>query len=94
MIEMPRTRSRKGNHVRRLYLATGFISASAIAYEILLMRLLSIVQWHHFAHMIISLALLGYGASGPFRQYYPRVRFRGGADTKSREIVLLTCCCI
>ena len=30
------------------------------------MRLLSIVQWHHFAYMIISLALLGYGASGTF----------------------------
>ncbi|MDE0301241.1 MAG: SAM-dependent methyltransferase [Candidatus Poribacteria bacterium] len=28
------------------------------------MRLLSIGQWHHFAHMIISLALLGFGASG------------------------------
>ena len=28
------------------------------------MRLLSIVQWHHFAYMIISLALLGYGLSG------------------------------
>ncbi len=40
------------------------ISAAAIGYEILLMRLLSIVQWHHFAYMIISLALLGYGASG------------------------------
>ncbi len=30
------------------------------------MRLLSIIQWHHFAYMIISLALLGYGASGSF----------------------------
>ena len=40
------------------------ISTAAIAYEILLMRILSIVQWHHFAWMIISLALLGYGASG------------------------------
>lgn len=30
------------------------------------MRLLSIVQWHHFAYMVISLALLGYGASGTF----------------------------
>jgi hypothetical protein len=28
------------------------------------MRLLSIIQWHHFAYMIISLALLGYGVSG------------------------------
>ena len=42
------------------------ISASALAYEILLMRLFSIIQWHHFAYMIISLALLGYGASGTF----------------------------
>ncbi len=40
------------------------VSASAIAYEILLMRVLTIIQWHHFAWMIISLALLGYGASG------------------------------
>ena len=30
------------------------------------MRALSIVQWHHFAYMIISVALLGYGASGVF----------------------------
>lgn len=46
--------------------ATFLISASAIGYEILLVRVLSIVQWHHFAYMIISLALLGYGASGTF----------------------------
>jgi hypothetical protein len=42
------------------------ISAAAISYEILLIRLLSIIQWHHFVSMIISLALLGYGASGSF----------------------------
>ena len=41
-------------------------SATGVAYEILLIRLFSIVQWHHFAYMIISLALLGYGASGAF----------------------------
>ena len=52
--------------MRRLLLATLLVSAAAIGYEILLMRVLSIVQWHHFAYMIISLALLGYGASGTF----------------------------
>ncbi|HEY9051045.1 MAG TPA: SAM-dependent methyltransferase, partial [Gammaproteobacteria bacterium] len=41
-------------------------SAVALAYEILLVRLFSISQWHHFAYMIISLALLGYGMSGAF----------------------------
>ena len=52
--------------MRRLLIAVFLVSASAIAYEILLMRVLSIVHWHHFAWMIISLALLGYGASGTF----------------------------
>jgi spermidine synthase len=52
--------------VRLLFLATLLVSTAAISYEILLMRMLSIVQWHHFAYMIISLALLGYGASGTF----------------------------
>ena len=52
--------------MRRLLPATLLVSAAAIGYEILLMRMLSIVQWHHFAYMIISLALLGYGASGTF----------------------------
>ncbi len=45
-------------------LSLSLISATALAYEILLMRLFSIIQWHHFAYMIISLALLGYGISG------------------------------
>jgi spermidine synthase len=40
------------------------LSAAALAYEVLLTRLLAIVQWHHFAYMIISVALLGYGAAG------------------------------
>ena len=44
--------------------AVALISAAALAYEILLMRLFSIILWHHFAYMIISLALLGYAASG------------------------------
>lgn len=40
------------------------LSAAALGYEVLLVRLFSIIHWHHFAFMIISIALLGYGASG------------------------------
>jgi spermidine synthase len=46
------------------------VSAMALSYEILLMRLFSIVQYHHFAYMVISLALLGYGASGSFLTFF------------------------
>jgi len=40
------------------------LSATALAYEVLLVRLFSIIHWSHFAFMVISIALLGYGASG------------------------------
>jgi spermidine synthase len=49
-----------------LRLAIGLLSGGAIAYQILLTRIFSIVQWHHFAALVISLALLGYAASGTF----------------------------
>ena len=39
-------------------------SAAVLAYEILLMRMISIGQWHHVVFMVISMALLGYGAAG------------------------------
>ncbi|MGR9108603.1 MAG: spermine/spermidine synthase domain-containing protein [Gammaproteobacteria bacterium] len=49
-----------------LRLAIALVSAGALAYELLLMRWFSMIQWHHFAFMIISLALLGFGVSGTF----------------------------
>ncbi|MFQ6133040.1 MAG: SAM-dependent methyltransferase [Armatimonadota bacterium] len=41
-----------------------FVSLAILAYEVALTRVLAIAQWHHFAYMIISVALLGFGASG------------------------------
>ena len=46
------------------FIAIALLSACMLAYEVLLTRLFSIVLWHHFAYMIISAAMLGYGASG------------------------------
>lgn len=48
----------------RLGLSISIISAAIVAYEIQLMHFFTIVQWHHFAYMVISIALLGFGASG------------------------------
>jgi len=50
--------------LRPPFVAIGLLSACVLSYEVLLMRLFSIVLWHHFAYMIISAAMLGYGASG------------------------------
>ncbi len=48
----------------RLIFSLGLHSAAIIAFQLALMQLISIVQWHHFAYMIISIAMLGFGASG------------------------------
>jgi hypothetical protein len=45
-------------------LAVGLLSAAVLAFEVLLMRIYAIVGWHHFAFMMISIALLGFGAGG------------------------------
>ena len=47
-----------------LALSVGLLAGAALAYQVLLFRLLAIVQWHQFVAMIISLALLGHGAAG------------------------------
>jgi len=47
-------------------LALFLISGTAIALQIFFMRILSISQWYHFAYLVVSVALLGFGSSGTF----------------------------
>jgi len=49
---------------RGLMPAVALLSAATTAYEILLVRLFGVEQFHHFATMAIGVALLGLGASG------------------------------
>ena len=55
---------RSGGGLRRREMALLLVSAAVLAYQVLLVRAFSIGQWHHFAYMVISIALLGFGASG------------------------------
>ncbi len=50
--------------VRRTRAAIVLVSMAVIALELALMRLLSIRFWSHFAYMVISVAILGFAASG------------------------------
>ncbi|MBI2619041.1 MAG: spermidine synthase-like protein [Ignavibacteriales bacterium] len=50
--------------MKRIFASLTLLSISLIAYQIVLMSILSLVQWYHFAAMVISVALLGFGASG------------------------------
>lgn len=50
--------------ISRLVWIAAFVSAAVLGFEISLMRVLLIASWHHFAFVIISVSLLGFGASG------------------------------
>ncbi len=49
---------------RRFAFGLFCISAALLGYELLLMRLLSLALWGHFAAFVISIAMLGLAASG------------------------------
>lgn len=48
----------------RTGITVSLVSSALIAYQLTLMRTLSFIQWYHFAFMIISVAMLGFGTSG------------------------------
>jgi spermidine synthase len=47
-------------------LALFILSGSILGLELVLIRALAIGHWHHFSYLVISTALLGFGAAGTF----------------------------
>ena len=82
-----------GTQVVALPIAIALLSAGALAWQLLLMRWLAIAHWHPFAVMIISLALLGHGASGTWLSVWLRgerqARLREGFDSVFAACALL-----
>ncbi len=61
-------------------LPVALVSAAVLAYEVCLMRVLLVASWHHFAFLLMSCALLGFGASGTLLRLLNRhVERRGEA---------------
>ena len=54
-----------------LYFGILLVSLSILIYELTLTRIFSIIQWNYLAFMIISIAFLGYGASGTYLTITP-----------------------
>ena len=48
------------------------VSAAVIGLELALMRCLAVAGWHHFSYLVISTALLGFGASGTLLSLFGR----------------------
>ncbi|MBC7235000.1 MAG: hypothetical protein H5T69_04100 [Chloroflexi bacterium] len=54
-----------------LYASLLLISAATLIFELALTRLFSVIEWYHFAFLSVSVALLGYGASGTLLMLLP-----------------------
>lgn len=50
------------------------VSLASLAFEVLLTRIFSITLWYHFAFMVISIAMLGFTASGTILALYPGLK--------------------
>ncbi|MBC7250729.1 MAG: hypothetical protein H5T62_10645 [Anaerolineae bacterium] len=57
-----------------IYLGLFLLSTAGLSFEITLTRVFSLAQWYHFAFMVISVALLGFGASGSALSLLPPPR--------------------
>ncbi|MGW8144160.1 MAG: hypothetical protein ACWGN2_07170, partial [Anaerolineales bacterium] len=55
----------------RIYLIVASLSAGALLLEGSYTRLLAVAQFYHFAFLVVSLALLGFGASGSLLSVFP-----------------------
>ncbi len=69
------------------------LSVASLAFEITLTRLFSVAQFYHFAFMIISLALLGSGASGTLLALRPQTGQRHPQATLALLALLFGVCC-
>jgi len=63
-------------HQPGIWLSLFLLSSATLAFEINLTRLFSVAQFYHFAFMIVSVALLGYGASGAVLSIFPALLIR------------------
>ncbi len=80
--------TRPPNHLTNLGIF--LLSMAGLCLEITLTRIFSLAQWYHFAFMAVSIALLGFGASGSFLSLFPNLAKRNPTRLLANLSLLLT----
>jgi hypothetical protein len=65
---------------RRHYLGIFCLSLATLLLELVLTRILAVANWYHFAFLVISMALLGFGTSGVALTFWTWLRDRASMD--------------
>ena len=73
-----------------LYLGILFFSFSVLLFELSLTRVFSILQWNYLAFMIISIAFLGYGASGTFLSVFSNILKKSNGKDLYKRLLLFS----
>jgi SAM-dependent methyltransferase len=75
-----------------IYFSVFALSAAALILESSLTRLLAVAQYYHFAFLVVSLALLGFGASGSLlaisKAWIPNIDREGDNPGRGRILAL------
>src|SRR2546422_2145877 len=66
------------------------VSCAVLILEVSLTRVFSFVMWYHLTYLVISLALLGYGAAGTLLSTEPRLATAGYRRTIARACMLFS----
>lgn len=85
----PHSERHLGTHPRRRFAGIFLLSVSALLLQVTLTRVLSVALWYHFGFLVISTALLGFGASGSLLSVWDRLRERAELDRAMTAIALL-----
>src|SRR5437867_10087734 len=74
---------------RRHYAGIFLLSLATLLLELSLTRVLSVALWYHFGFLVISTALLGFGASGVVLALWQGLRERAALDRTLALLALL-----
>ena len=82
-----------------LFAGVGLTSLATLMLQVSLTRIFSVALWHHFAFMVVSIAFLGFGASGTFLMIVPKIKERPMRPTLAKLALglsvasLISYCC-
>ena len=79
---------------RRHYVGIFCISLATLLLELSFTRVLAVASWYHFAFLIISMALLGFGTSGVVLTLWEWLRERASIDHSLAALSLLFGCVV
>src|SRR5215469_4822106 len=71
------------------YVGIFLLSLATLLLELALTRVLSVANWYHFGFLVISTALLGFGASGVTLSLWTRLREEVPLDQVLASLALL-----